>query len=175
VPWSSGASHAGDISCCVGVLSNVGFDWHVLSLNEGGCMWYVDGWKRGGLKMGWAFVSYVETKKCDNWMHKDILLNSRVVELKIQKNTELKSMTLITETNTLIYRMLSFTHKSCNNKIAENTNNQKVAYCWIKRTKNIMHPRSWLDPQSYHPGQEKQILSIATAIENTHLMLNYWI
>jgi hypothetical protein len=45
-------------------------------------------------------------------MHKDILLNSRVVELKIQKNTELKSMTLITETNTLIYRMFSFTQKA---------------------------------------------------------------
>jgi hypothetical protein len=34
-----------------------------------------------------------------------------------------------------------------------------------KEQKNIMHPRSWLDPQLYHPGQEKQLLSIATATE----------
>ena len=61
-------------------------------------------------------------------MHKDILLNSRVVELKIQKNTELKSMTLITETNTLIYRMFSFTQKAATQG-SRKTNNQKVAYC----------------------------------------------
>jgi hypothetical protein len=28
-----------------------------------------------------------------------------------------------------------------------------------------MHPRSWLDPQSYHPGQEKQ---------NTEHSDSYW-
>jgi hypothetical protein len=47
---------------------------------------------------------------------------------KNTKNTELKSMTLITETNTLIYRMFSFTQKAATQG-SRKTNNQKVAYC----------------------------------------------
>jgi hypothetical protein len=77
--------------------------------------------------MGWAFVSYVETKKCITECIRHIaeLTHSRT---KNTKNTELKSMTLITETNTLIYRMFSFTQKVATQGSGK-TNNQKVAYC----------------------------------------------
>jgi hypothetical protein len=131
VPWSSGASHAGDISCCVGVLSNVVFGWHVLSSNEGGCMWYVEGWKRGGLKIGWAFVSYVETKNVitESIWHITELTHSRTK----YKNTKLKIHDANYWTNTLIYRMFSFTQKVANKVAKKQTTKSSILL--NKRTK----------------------------------------